>query len=61
MWDCFIGNGTIISLLITFNVAMKSDGVEKWEKKYKTYCSVEKIKKDYKTACAMCFFKFKYI
>ena len=30
MWDCFIGNGTIITLLVIFNVAVKSDGVE-WE------------------------------
>lgn len=55
MWDCFIGNGTVILFLITFNVAIKSDGLEEWEEKCETHCLVEK-KQDCKTACIIYIF-----
>lgn len=49
MW-IVLYNGIIISLLITFNVASKRDGLKEWQEKGK-HCSEEKIKHNYKMAC----------
>ena len=62
MWDWFIGNGTIITLLVTFNVPIKSDGRE-WEKKMWNILSGRKNKtglkkkiQGCKTACMIVFY-----
>ena len=56
MWACFIGNGTIVSLLITFNAAIKCDRVEAWQKNRKHIVWWKKTKEDYKTSCTIYFF-----
>lgn len=55
MW-VVLYNGTIISLLITFNVASKSDELKEWQEKWK-HCLEEKIKHNYKTTCPILLFK----
>lgn len=61
MWACFIGNATIVSWLITFNVAIKCDRIEAWQKKIENILFGGKKWKRTIKHLVQYNFKFKYI